>query len=285
MKNIQTTGSTYRTSDYSLFSRLEGNRAVLASRVSKILKSINESGYIFNPIVVNESYQIIDGQGRFEALKSMNLPIDFVIAPGAGLEECVALNSSTTSWSISDYINSHCELGNANYLRLRDIISKFPHLTLRIIAPIVMGVSALNSRDIKSGSITISEEQVESATADLQLISTVFPTLKRTQGGPGYYPYAIAFARHCGASVDRLILTLSRADLGPGVSIRAALDNLSDVYNWALRDRFKRIYLYTLYEQSCANKFGWYNKNWASPISSVPDPDNGSGIGDRRNDD
>ena len=49
MKNIQTTGNTYRTHDYSLFTRLEGNRAVVASRVSKILKSVTDYGYIFNP--------------------------------------------------------------------------------------------------------------------------------------------------------------------------------------------------------------------------------------------
>ena len=34
------------------------------------MKSITDYGYIFNPIVVNESYQIIDGQGRFEGLRA-----------------------------------------------------------------------------------------------------------------------------------------------------------------------------------------------------------------------
>lgn len=273
MKNIQTTGNTYRTHDYSLFTRLEGNRAVLASRVSKILKSINEYGYIFNPIVVNESYQIIDGQGRFEALKSMNLPIDFVIAPGAGLEECVALNGSSTSWTIPDFIDSYCELGNINYIRLRNLMQKFPDLHLRVVAPIAMGVSSLQSSDIKSGSIVIPEEQIESAADDLQLISSLYPVLQRAPGGIGYYPYAIAFARHCGANDDRLILTISRADLVQANSIRPALDSISDVYNWALRDRNKRIYLYALYEQSGAKKFGWYNKNWISPVTSVSDTD------------
>ena len=271
MKNIQTTGSTYRTSDYSLFTRLEGNRAVLASRVSKILKSITEYGYIFNPIVVNESYQIIDGQGRFEAMRCMNLPIDFVIAPGAGLEECIALNSSTTSWTLPDYIGSYCELGNADYIRMKDLISAFPDLPLRVVAPIALGVSSFPTNDIKSGRLTFSKEQLASATSDLKLISSVYPTLKKVSNGPGYYPYAIAFARRCGASDDRLVLTISRSKLSSAPSIRDGLDNLSDIYNWNLRDLNKRIYLYSLYEQSGANKFGWYNKNWTSPVNSIPD--------------
>ena len=40
------------------------------------MKNITDYGHIFNPIVVNESYQIIDGQGRFEALRAMDLPDD-----------------------------------------------------------------------------------------------------------------------------------------------------------------------------------------------------------------
>lgn len=271
MKNIQTTGNTYRTHDYSLFTRLEGNRAVVASRVSKILKSVTDYGYIFNPIVVNESYQIIDGQGRFEALRAMDLPIDFVIAPGAGLEECIALNSSTTSWTLPDYIDSYCELGNANYIRMKKLISTFPDLPLRVIVPITFGIASFPTNDIKSGHLNISEDQLASVTSDLKLISSVYPALKKISNGPGYYPYAIAFARHCGASDDRLILTISRSELSPAPSIRDGLDNLSDVYNWSLRDRAKRIYLYSLYEQSGANKFGWYNKGWVPPVNSIPD--------------
>ena len=229
MKNIQTTGNTYRTHDYSLFTRLEGNRAVVASRVSKILKSVTDYGYIFNPIVVNESYQIIDGQGRFEALRAMDLPIDFVIAPGAGLEECIALNSSTTSWTLPDYIDSYCELGNANYIRMKKLISIFPDLPLRVIVPITFGIASFPTNDIKSGHLNISEDQLASVTSDLKLISSVYPALKKISNGPGYYPYAIAFARHCGASDDRLILTISRSELSPAPSIRDGLDNLSDV--------------------------------------------------------
>lgn len=54
-KNIEITGNTYRTSDYSIFKRLEGNRNIKSLRVSKIEKSIEKSGYIYNPIY--ELYQ------------------------------------------------------------------------------------------------------------------------------------------------------------------------------------------------------------------------------------
>lgn len=262
MKNIDITGNTYRTHDYSIFKRLEGNRAVLASRVSKILNSINASGYIFNPIVVNELYQIIDGQGRFEALKSLDMPIDFVISEGAGLLECVALNSSGTIWTLGDYIDSYCELNLPDYQRLKKIILCYPTLPERIVINTVNGTSATPSNYIKNGDFKVSEQQVTSAIEDLDLINKIYPALKKISGGPGYYPYAIAFAKRCNADEERLLLTMLRAELDSAPSVRKALDNVSDIYNWKLRDQAKRIYLYSLYEKTNSGKFSWYSTYW-----------------------
>lgn len=262
MKSIDITGNTYRTSDYSIFKRLEGNRAVLASRVSKILNSINAAGYIFNPIVVNELYQIIDGQGRFEALKSLGLPIDFVISEGAGLLECVALNSSGTIWTMADYVDSYCELKRPDYLRLKQILLSHPMLQDRIIINIVNGTASTPSSYIKNGEFKVSAEQAITASEDLSLIEKIYPALKKAPGGPGYYPYAVAFARHCNADEERLLLTMLRAELDSAPTVRKALDNVSDIYNWKLRDQTKRIYLYSLYEETKANKFSWYSTYW-----------------------
>lgn len=265
MKNIDITGNTYRTSDYSIFKRLEGNRAVLANRVSKILNSINTAGYIFNPIVVNESYQIIDGQGRFEALKSLGLPIDFVVSEGAGLLECVALNSSGTVWAMADYVDSYCELNRPDYLRLKDLLISHSMLQDRLIISIANGTAATPTAIIKSGDFKLSAEQAISANEDLNFIEKIYPALKKAPGGPGYYPYAIAFARHCNADEERLLLTTLRAELDSAPTVRKALDNISDIYNWKLRDHTRRIYLHSLYEETKANKFSWYSTYYREP--------------------
>ena len=101
--------TVYRTTDYDLFKRLEGNRAVLSNRVNKIIKSIKKNGYIMNPIIVNEKYEVIDGQGRLEALRVMNLPVDYIVIKGLGREQCIALNAYSTIWSMVDYISAYCE--------------------------------------------------------------------------------------------------------------------------------------------------------------------------------
>ena len=270
MKEPIITGNTFRTKDYSVFQRLEGNRSVLSSRVNKILRSINEVGYVFNPIIVNELFQIIDGQGRFEACKILGLPIDYVIADGARLEECIALNSSFTKWTIPDYIESWCELKNDHYIKLRQLMNEFPNITDQVKMAVISGKANAPTEDVRRGEFTFIKGQYESAESDLKFLDPLYTTLRKTTGGGRHYAYAITFARHVGADDDRLSSSISRANLKSAGSDREALDAVSDCYNWRLHDQDKRIYLYALFEKTNSKKFGWYNPNWGSNLKQNP---------------
>ena len=76
VKNFSTdqiVGQVVRTSNYGMFRKLDGNRG-LNGRHIKIKKSIEANGYIMSPIIINENYQIIDGQGRIEVKRIGLLP-------------------------------------------------------------------------------------------------------------------------------------------------------------------------------------------------------------------
>ena len=260
---ITVTGSTYKTSNYELFTRLEGNRPVLSNRVTKIKGSITKNGYIFNPIVVNEKMEIIDGQGRFEALKMLGRPIDYVIAEGAGLQECIALNASGTIWTITDYINSYCEMGNENYIRLRDIMNEFPEMGTPPKIMIITGMASVPNDVIKAGRLNLPEELAKAATKDLEFARRFAGILKRAKGDTRHYFYGLVFASHCGADKSRLEDVMEVADLQPAPRLRIALDFISDNYNKNLKiDGGRRIYLYALYEETMSNKYGWYGAKW-----------------------
>jgi len=107
------------TKDYNLFKKMVGNRPTQLFRVKKILKSIEKVGYITNPIIVNDKMEIIDGQARFEALKQLNLPIDYIIVNNAGIKECISMNTYNSNWKEMDYINSYANVGNINYIRFK----------------------------------------------------------------------------------------------------------------------------------------------------------------------
>ena len=65
----------FRTNKYEIFKQLKGNREVSPKRISKIINSIKEVGYIINPIIVNEKMEVIDGQGRLEALRILKIQL------------------------------------------------------------------------------------------------------------------------------------------------------------------------------------------------------------------
>ena len=258
------TGNVFRTSDYSIFKRLEGNRPVLARRVSKIASSISKNGYVFNPIVVNEAMQIIDGQGRFEALKQAGLPIDFVVSEGAGLDECVALNMYATPWTLRDYIDSYHEMGNQSYLLLKFLLDQYKDLPLNVVLQFVSGTPAIPNEKIKSGTLALTDDMVETAKENLNFVKLVQKNVESVRGGSRYLYYAIGFARMCGADEVRLLSCIQRSVLQPAPNIRYALDEISDLYNWNLKDPSRRMYFYPKYEETLSKKYGWYSSKWGT---------------------
>lgn len=267
---VSITGQTYRTNDYSIFKRLLGNREVKSARVNKIKTSIEKYGYIYNPIVINEKYEVIDGQGRLEALELLGLPVDFVVSEGTGLEECIALNASFTNWNMNDYIDSYCEMGNSNYILLDSLCKKYPSLKLNIITQIATGKVANSNNAIKAGTFKINKDNMKEIERDLNVAAEVTPIFNvRVKGNTQYYIYACVFAYRHGADLGRIIDVLNREIIAPAPDIKTALNNLSDLYNKNLKKKDNRIRLYYLYDDEMTNKYGWYQNKWSSVNAEV----------------
>lgn len=116
------------TTDYSLFKSIDGNRNVNELHLSRLKKSIQKK-YLFTFILVNEHFHIIDGQHRFEVIKSLGLPLNYVICEGYGINEVHQLNENGKNWSADDYLAGYCSLNKPEYLKYREFKNKyeFPH--------------------------------------------------------------------------------------------------------------------------------------------------------------
>jgi hypothetical protein len=141
--------------DYDKFKTLGGNRFVDHS--DKIVESIKNIGQLIAPIIVNEKFEVIDGQNRFEAYKKLELPVYYIIAEGYGISECVAMNSVSKNWTTDDYINSHAELGNRNYQILKDFIGEFKSTISKkcITATLAGRVEYYEVSKVRSGEFTV----------------------------------------------------------------------------------------------------------------------------------
>lgn len=122
---MTTTGSyVHTTKDYSLFKPIDGNRNKNLLHLNRLKKSMSEN-YLFTILTVNENYEIIDGQHRFEIIKELGLPLNYVVCKGYGLNEVHTLNANAKTWKSSDYLEGYCNLGYKDYLIFRDFKEKY----------------------------------------------------------------------------------------------------------------------------------------------------------------
>ena len=163
----------YTTKDYSIFKRLVGNRDIPETRISKIVESIQTIGWVRNPIIVNENMEVIDGQGRLTALQRLKMPVEYIIAEGAGNKECIYMNMNMVNWKLPDFIKSYAEQGNENYQRLLSLMEKYANGNLDIISTAVYRVSKSKHRDIKQGTLQLTEEQAKAAIPRLEFIKPI----------------------------------------------------------------------------------------------------------------
>ncbi len=174
-------GVVFRTTDYSQFKHMPGNRAVLDTRKNKIVRSVKTNGQIYTVIIVNEKFEVIDGQGRLAAFKELGLPVNYVVVPGLNAKDCAVLNAGTTNWNINDYIQSYKELGVAPYVRLAQLMNEYKAAGMKAVLYAVLdrvstsGGANKTVVDIKEGRLVLTEETAESAKLRLSYAEEFLP--------------------------------------------------------------------------------------------------------------
>jgi len=99
------------TKEYDKFNFREANRDLNTSNVNKIVKSIEEIG-LQCPIIVNEEYEIIDGQHRFVALRQLSRVVPYVISKRWQGDDTIAQLQESRKWTALDFAESLAKRGD-----------------------------------------------------------------------------------------------------------------------------------------------------------------------------
>ena len=116
---MQTVNQVKMTNDYELFTFIDGNRNININQLSRLSESICED-YIPVPIIVNEKKQIIDGQHRYQVVKTLKKPVYFIEIEGLKLPEVHRLNNNTKNWTATEYMNGYAKLGYPDYIKYKE---------------------------------------------------------------------------------------------------------------------------------------------------------------------
>ena len=233
----------YQTKHYEIFKKVKGNRGVDANRVNKIKNSIIENGYICNPIIVNEKMEVIDGQGRLEALELLGLPVDYIIVPGTGVVECTAMNIASTNWSLTDYIDSYATIGNENYINIQKLINKYKGvINVSTVVGVALGHNngkAIRKQVISEKAICGNNEMAYAARR-LDWLAEMKPIFKKCSNKDTLQSCLLSIFNMEGVDRERLKNRLLDCGSVTGYStIDDCLDVLSEIYNYRLRAESK----------------------------------------------
>ena len=127
----KTSMQVHSTKDYSRFKILVGNRKPNDLHVKRLRDSFQKQ-YLFSPILINEKWQIIDGQHRFLAAKELGLSINYIIVFGYGLNEVQILNTNSANWKKEDYLKAYCDLGVKQYLQMQEFMDNYPDFGIAV---------------------------------------------------------------------------------------------------------------------------------------------------------
>lgn len=116
---VKHSNQVHTTTDYFLFKPIEDNRNKNLLHINRLKKSMAET-YLFTVIIVNEKYEIIDGQHRFDVIQELKLPLNYIVCKGYGLNEVHILNQNSKTWTSDDYLDGYCKLGYKDYLKYKE---------------------------------------------------------------------------------------------------------------------------------------------------------------------
>ncbi len=123
-ENVVSVNVVLKTIDYSIFVKIDGNRRMNKINFKRLRRSMGEE-YLQVPIIINEKYEVIDGQHRLEVCKELSLPVYFIKVKGYGLSQVHRLNAVSKKWGFDEYLQGYADLGIKDYQRCEKFIEKY----------------------------------------------------------------------------------------------------------------------------------------------------------------
>jgi len=116
--NFKEIGKIYETKNYDAFSFLHFNRN--AKPRKDLLDALEKYGRFFEPIIVNEDLEVLDGQHRLLSAELKGRPISFYIVDRNTAQQVIkSVNTERKNWSMREYVDFYARLGDENYLILK----------------------------------------------------------------------------------------------------------------------------------------------------------------------
>lgn len=169
--------TVYITEDYDRFRIIDGNREI--DHVEKVKRSIEKVGYLYCPVLVNENWEIVEGQHRFFACKELGLPVMYVVQPGLSIKEVQALNTCAKTWNTKNHIHAYSTgaLETPDYKYIEILVKKYANIDPMTI------VAATSQYGLRANKIKkVVDGELQCTAEDFQRGDKALAYLQRVKG-------------------------------------------------------------------------------------------------------
>ncbi len=236
------------TKNYDMFKAMKGNREINEYFVRKMVKNIREYGLI-NPIVVNENMEVIDGQHRLEALRILNMPVQYIVNSTVRHDATTVqeINRVQHKWTQLDRVKSLADTGNGTCKWI--LLMHKDHDWMGIQS--ILSLLRLDSGGLTPDLVINLDERARTE-RKLEYLDNFAEVFKDFRGRK--YALIVCFAflyDHTSIDNDRLLKVArdARYDWIPCSSASAAMKQVEALYNKGLRG--KRLALSVDFDNYC----------------------------------
>lgn len=175
------------TSDLNIFKSISGNRPPNPQHIKRLADSIKRYGMLINPILVNENFEVIDGQHRLAAAIEAKSCVHYIVIKGYKLEQVHALNLNQKNWTASDFLDGYASMGVHDYIILKQFWERHPYFTLRDCIAMCSNLSSSSSFNKDVRRITGSSEVFKEGTWKARNLKTAEQDAKNIKLLEPYY--------------------------------------------------------------------------------------------------
>ena len=244
-------GKVYETTDYDKFSFVIGNRAVKTkgAKWNALFTSIKEHGQL-EPALVNERFEVINGQHRLVCCKELGVPFKYTFGKYNASCEIIGEANRGSKWGVREYVNFYSSQTDAraiNYKYFEALRTEF-HLGDSSLTVIINANDGTSVRDaIKTGKLKISSAMYDTLRKCLfELYELGFDKwLKDNRRNARAYWAAITYAwRNPEVDMKRLMKVMWENEYRVPSTTKTTelLRALSEIYNRRLA-KVNRIYM------------------------------------------
>jgi len=227
-----------KTKEYTKFKQMPGNRGVDKKHVKELVRHLTNHGNLTQnfPVIINENWEIIDGQHRIAALEILGWPVFYTLQPNLTIDTVRNINQAQRNWNWIDYATSYAELGNKEYEKFLQLVEDYGeqfNIMKQVCGTSTSGHNSF-ARDFKNGDLKIDDLiKVRERLEKLADIRELVPDLNR----PGAYAI-LTFISHPDYSHERMLYKLKNygEQLQQFSRERDMLRAFEDIYNYAAKD-------------------------------------------------